>query len=138
MGVGFVVGDVAREVGSPDFLEGFFSTISYYLEPGGWGTKYPELMLKLYQGQLNAGDASKALNDLQEIRLRLKDINPPRIIWDIDDPNIGAPWGGHSTPEGRDLSNSFVTSNGEDVFDVLTECLEHLAERGGQLTIEPY
>jgi hypothetical protein len=138
MGLGFVVDDIAREVGSAGFLKGFFSTISYHLEPGGWGTKYPELMGRLYQGALDASDARKVLEDVREIRHALKSIRPVSIIWDIDVPDAKAPWGSAPIPEDKDLSTCFITSDGRNVFDVLVECLELLATQGGQMTIEPY
>ncbi len=52
MGIGLNVGDFYYEIGSGDFLHSFFSTISFHLEPEGWGTKYPYLMNELYQGSL--------------------------------------------------------------------------------------
>src|SRR5262245_37124627 len=138
MGVGLVIGEVAHEIGSADFLKGFFSTISYYLEPGGWGTRYPELMLQLYQGKLDAQQAKSALKDVNEIRKKLGSIKRAKIVWDIDDPDAESPWGASAVPANRDLSNCFITSNGRDLFDVLIECLNLLSEKGGELTIEPY
>src|SRR5258708_17315202 len=105
MVLGFAVGDVAFEVGSSDFLKGFFSTISHYLEPQGWGTKYPELMLHLYQGQLDAHYATKVLRDLDEIQHALRPIRPVKIIWDIQNPQVTSPWRESAVPPDKDLSN---------------------------------
>jgi hypothetical protein len=138
MGVGFVVGGVAHEVGSPDFLNGFFATISHYLEPNGWGTEYPELMIHLYQGALGASKAQKVLRDLQAIREQLKGIKPAKIIWDIDDLDAKPPWGNDDGDQDTNLSDSFITSDGRNLFDVLAECLQLLTEQGEVLTIEPY
>lgn len=44
MGISFIVGNISYEIGHPDFFHSFFSTISYHLEPNGWGSKYPILM----------------------------------------------------------------------------------------------
>ena len=138
MTIGFVVNDDAFEVGSPDFLKGVFSTVSYHLEPGGWGSKYPEIMHDLYHGKLASAKAEKALADLHSIRQSLRAIRPVKIIWDIDNPAAPAPWGDAAIPVDRDLSNCFMTSNGKNVFEVLSICLEGLASQGGELTIEPY
>ena len=48
MAVGFFFDCFYYEVGHVDFLHSFFSTISYHLEPNGWGTKYPKLLNDLY------------------------------------------------------------------------------------------
>ena len=138
MGVGFVIGDNAWEIGSSDFLKGFFSTISYYLEAEGWGTQYPELMQQLYRGGLDASDAKQALIHVIGIRDKLKGIQPVRIIWDIDNPNSAAPWANSAIPSGADLPACFITSNGRRLFDVLIECLKLLETKGGKLTIESF
>jgi hypothetical protein len=138
MGVGFVLNDEAYEIGSASFLHGFFSTISSYLEPNGWGTKYPELMRDLYQGKLDARNGERVLKDIEDIRRQLRSIKPPKIVWDRANPDTTAPWDADAVPPDRDLSNCFITSGGEDLFDLLVKCLEQLIQTGGQLTIESY
>ncbi|GAA6614714.1 immunity 70 family protein [Scytonema sp. NUACC26] len=136
MVVGFQVGNIIDEVGSSDLLHAFFSTISYHLEPKGWGSEYPELTLKLYEGELSVEEASKAYNDLISIRERLKAFSPEWVIWDIDDLEAKPPWDNQISPTVTDLSNYFLTSTGRDLFEVLLECLQALQEEGGSLTIE--
>ncbi|HVG20386.1 MAG TPA: immunity 70 family protein [Blastocatellia bacterium] len=136
MAVGFKVGNIIEEIGTQDFLHAFFSTVSHHLEPAGWGARYPELMLQLYQGKLNTKDAPKALKDILEIRERLKAFSPKEVVWDIEDLTAKPPWGNNISSEITDLSNYFVTSTGKDLFEVLIECLEDLQEEGGDLTIE--
>ena len=41
MAVAFCVGNLQWEVGASGFLSAFFSTISYHLEPDGFGTGAP-------------------------------------------------------------------------------------------------
>jgi 2,3-bisphosphoglycerate-dependent phosphoglycerate mutase len=136
MGVGFRVGSVVEEIGTPDFLHAFFSTISGRLEPKGWGTRFPELMGPLYQGALSAEDGPKVLRDLRTIRRELKAYPPWQVIWDIDLQQAKPPWGDQISSGITDLSNYFVTSRGKDLFEVLTECLQTLKQEGGVLTIE--
>jgi hypothetical protein len=136
--VGFKVGSIIDEIGSQDFLHAFFSTISFHLEPDGWGTEYPELMQELYQGGLTSDKASKVLNDVLEIREALRKIQPEKVIWDIEDLSAKPPWGKTISGDITDLSTYFVTSTGRDVFDVLIECLHALQKKtGGRMTIEP-
>lgn len=136
MAVGFRVGGIVDEVGSPDFLHAFFSTISFHLEPNGWGTQYPELMNGLYYGKLGHESAGKVINDVAEIREQLKAFPPSSVVWDIERPNAKPPWGDSICTDISDLSNYFVTSTGRDLFEVLIECLEALKSEGGCMTVE--
>lgn len=138
MTVGVQVGNIISEVGSADFFHAFFSTISYHLEPGGWGTKYPELMNELYQGRLPAAHAAQVREDLLAIREQLKAFSPHQVVWDIDNLQARPPWGDNISPHIKDLSNYFVTSTGRDLFEMLLECLEFLQTEGGELTVEHY
>jgi hypothetical protein len=137
MVVGFDIGGIVDEVGDSEVLHSFFSTISYHLEPDGWGSKYPELMLQLYEGRLESSYASKVLKDVLEIREKLRTIPADQVVWDIDDLEIGRPLGWDVSFEDKTLSAYFVTSMGKDFFDVLIECLEDLQKEGGYMTIEP-
>ena len=138
MSVGFNVGSITDEVGTQGFLHAFFSTISYHLEPNGWGTIFPELMNELYQGRLDASQNAKVLNDVLVIRELLKDYSPQNVVWDIE--NLGArpPWGSNIASDITDLSNYFVTSTGRDLFEVLIECLEAAQRRGIDVLIVEY
>jgi hypothetical protein len=135
MAVGFEVANVVDEIGTHDFLHAFFSTISHHLEPKGWGTKYPELMNELYQGRLDRRHAEKALDDIREVRERLKAFPPRAVIWDIENLNARPPWGNNLSADITDLSNYFVTSTGRDLFEVTIECLEALASEGESMRI---
>ncbi|MBL8867522.1 MAG: immunity 70 family protein [Planctomycetia bacterium] len=138
MAVGFKVGNIIDEVGTHDFLHAFFSTMSYHLEPNGWGSRYPELMNELYQGKLDSSKAWKVLKDVEAIRLELKRHLPREVVWDIEDINKVPPWGNELSSEITDLSNYFVTSTGRDLFGVLIECLTASAGDGDDVTIESY
>jgi len=138
MTVGLKVGGIVDEVGAPDFLHAFFSTISRHLEPQGWGSRFPELMEELYQGRLDAAKATKAITDLRQIQKELKAFGPNQVIWDFENPARKPPWEDNISRDITDLSNYFVTSTGKDLFEVLFECLSVLQRRGGSLTIEHY
>jgi 2,3-bisphosphoglycerate-dependent phosphoglycerate mutase len=136
MTVGFRVGGIIDEIGTPDFVNAFFSTISTHLEPDGWGTRYPELLNELYGGRLDQSLADAVLQDVHEIRERLKTFSPRDVVWDVESPGTRPPWGDNISDDITDLSNYFVTSTGRDVFEVLIECLEALKSEGGCMTIE--
>ena len=47
------VGFFWYQIGSGDFLHCFFSTVAVNLENGSWGSRFPLIMNKLYQGSLD-------------------------------------------------------------------------------------
>lgn len=124
MGVGLNVGDFYYEIGSGDFLHSFFSTISFHLEPEGWGTKYPCLMNELYQGSLKWEFTIKATEELKDIQRKLQKYEPSRVIWDINDTLLQPPWGDNISSDITSLANYFVTSEGVDLIEVFFNALQ--------------
>ncbi|MGG0776455.1 immunity 70 family protein [Bacillus rugosus] len=124
MAVGFKVKYYWYQVGHGDFLHSFFSTVSYHLEEQGWGSKYPHLLNELYQGKLETKNIEAALEELKDIKERLKEYSPSQVIWDIEDINKRPPWGDNISEDITDLSNYFVTSDGEDFISLLKSVLE--------------
>ena len=119
MAIGFKIDFLWYQVGTPDFLHSFFSTISYNLEENKWGSKYPILMNELYQGKLNWKNASKAIEELKKIKEELKKIKPEYVVWDIEDISKQPPWGKDISPDITDLSNYFITSDGRDLIGLI-------------------
>ena len=124
MAVGFSVDFLWYQVGHADFLHSFFSTICYHLEDKQWGARYPYLMRNLYQGSLEWQDIRCAKKELMEIRERLRNVDPSKVVWDIDDLTKRPPWGDNISKEITDLSNYFVTSDGRDLISVLFTVFE--------------
>lgn len=127
-----------KELGGSDFVHSFFSTISYHLEPDGWGTRYPVLMNALYQGQLSAEDAGAALEELADVQMRLNQFPPSDVVWDIDDLAATPPWGRNISSDITSLGNYFVTSSGSDLIDVLRESISRLRSSGGIARLESF
>jgi hypothetical protein len=131
MEVGIEVGDSYREIGSGNFLHCFFSTVSASLEPGGWGSRFPPVMNRMYQGQLPATEIPKTRIELDTIRRELAAFPPSAVVWDIEDRSQQPPWGDNISPEITSLANYFVTSDGKELFEVLLAALDE-AEGSGQ------
>lgn len=125
MATGFSVDFLWYPVGTDEFLHSFFSTISYHLEPGGWGSRFPYLMNHLYQGKLKWQDVPYAIKEAEEVRTLLEKFKPSEVVWDIDDLKKQPPWGDNISSDITSLSNYFVTSNGKDMFEVLFKALEN-------------
>jgi hypothetical protein len=125
----------AWPLGSGDFVHAFFSTVTYHLEPGGWGSRFPALMNGLYAGELEAGRAQEALRELDEIRAGLRRHAPVEVVWDIEDPTKRPPWGDDISGDITDLGNYFVTDDGRDLLDVLAEALHDGARANAPTTV---
>lgn len=119
MTVGLKVDFLWFPIGDGDFVHSFFSTICYNLENGDWGSRFPYLMGKLYRGELLYQDIDEASKELSEIKKEFKSLSPSNVIWDIEDLSKQPPWGAKISPDITDLSNYFVTCDGEDLFDEL-------------------
>ena len=124
MTVGIKVGSNTEKIGSPAFLHAFFSTISGNLEPNGWGSKFPSIMNKLYQGSISPLEATAAIEELCTIQKELLKLPPDKVIWDIKDKSRQPPWGKTIPKEITSLSNYFITTGGHDLVLILLDALE--------------
>ena len=124
MSVGFVVKYYWYQVGSSDFLYSFFSTVAYNLEEKKWGSKYPYIMLELYAGCLKKNHIKFAISELDALTKRLKDFDCSHVVWNFENLSLLPPWGNNISPDISDLSNYFVTSDGEDFLTIFRHALE--------------
>ena len=122
-------------IGTADFLHSFFSTFCGRLENGKWGSRYPYLMNELYQGMLSAEHLAAGAEELVQIKKNLARFAPNQVIWDIDDRSLTPPWGDNISEDITDLSNYFVTSEGEDFLAVSSAALDKARELNVPLTI---
>ncbi len=133
--VGLRLGNLYWEIGSPDFFHAFFSTISYHLEPDGFGAQFPTLMGHLYAGELGPELGTDAKDELVAARRGLMNLRPDQVIWDIEDLTAKPPWGSNISPDITNLSEYFVTSDGRDVFEVLDSVLTELEQSSEPLRV---
>jgi hypothetical protein len=136
MAVGLKVKFFWYQIGTGDFLHSFFSTIAYNLEDGKWGTRYPFLMKELYCGVLKENHLKNAKDELEIITNELKKLSISKVIWDIDDLSKPTPWGDNISPDITDLSNYFVTSDGDDLITILHHAIDKAMELKSDIIIE--
>ena len=117
MAVGIKVDFFWYPIGNGSFVHSFFSTISYNLENQGWGSRFPYLLNKLYQGELSYKDVDNAREELIAIRKEFESYPPDKIVWDIDNLNQQPPWGKEISSEITSIANYFITCDGKDLFD---------------------
>ena len=111
MAVGFKVAFFCYQIGHGDFLHSFFSTVSYNLENGEWGSRFPTIMNELYQGTLDKDNVETAIEELKKIQLELQAFSPDKVVWDIDDLSKQPPWG-------KNISNDII-----GIIIVIIECV---------------
>ena len=123
MEIGLKVDFLWYPIGTEDFVHSFFSTICYNLENQNWGSKFPYLMNNLYQGELSYNDVEKAKKELDIVFKKFETCSPDKVIWDIEDLNKQPPWGQNISPDIKNLSNYFITCDGQDLFDEMNKAL---------------
>jgi len=136
MAIGFFVDPIFYTIGMGDFLNSFFSTIYIKLEKSEWGSKYPIIMNDLYSGIIKKEKMNDALIELETLKNHLAKFSPKDIVWDFENLNALPPWGNNISSEITDLSNYFVTSEGEDLLDVLKKAMNTSIEIDEDLVIE--
>lgn len=124
MSVGLKVDLYWYQIGTGDFFHSFFSTISFNLEGGQWGSRFPVFMKDFYDGELKSNKITEALSELYNIAEELSNLTPDKVIWDIDDISKQPPWGTVISPDITDLSNYFVTSDGENLITLIRHAFE--------------
>jgi len=135
MAVGFFVAPIFYKVGSGDFLNSFFSTIYIKLEHSDWGSKYPIVMNDLYNGVIDKKKTSKALTELENLKKGFALLSPEEIVWDFENLKASPPWGADISSDITDLSNYFITSDGDNLLDVLKKALNASIEIDADLVI---
>ena len=123
-------------IGTADFLHAFFSTVCGRLENGKWSSRFPHLMNELYQGVLPVKHLAAGTEELSQIKQELAQFAPDQVIWDIDDRSLTPPWGDNISDDITDLSNYFVTSEGEDFLSVFAAALDKAQQRNASLKIQ--
>ena len=136
MAVGFKVKFYWYQIGHGDLLHQFFSSVAYHLENGDWGSRFPVIMNELYQGKIKREDMDNAIEELNVIRKELQAFSPDKVIWDIEDLSKQPPWGSDISKDITDLSNYFVTSDGNDFLSVFLHALEKAKEIDSEIEIE--
>lgn len=93
-------------------------------------------MHELYQGTLPAEHLAAGADELAQIKQELAQFSPDQVIWDIDDRSLTPPWGDNISEDITDLSNYFVTSEGEDFLTVFAAALDKAQQRNVPLKIQ--
>ena len=136
MAVGFKVEFFWYQIGRGDFLHAFFSTVAYNLENGDWGSRFPVIMNELYTGKLSQVHTDEAIKELEIIKRELRSYGPENVVWEIEDLSKQPPWGNNISKDITDLSNYFITSDGDDFLNIFMHALKKAKELNCELVIK--
>ncbi len=123
-------------LGASNFVQAFFSTVAARLEGDSWGTRFPNLMLQLYAGELPAANLDAAEVELDEIERGLGRLPPSALVWDFNDRDRPPPWRDDISPQVSSLGNYFMTSDGRPFFEVFRSALRAARSKRVPLRIE--
>ncbi|WP_308921490.1 Imm70 family immunity protein [Janthinobacterium sp. J1-1] len=135
MTIAFRHGAVITEIGINVVLHSLLSTVAVRLEGGEWGARFPLIMIKLYQGRLDAPDADTALLELRQIRAGLATLAPAELIWDFNDLSRQPPWGDAVAPRTTSMADYHTTNASRNLLDEMLACVTALKDGGGVLEI---
>jgi hypothetical protein len=135
MTIAFRHGAVITEIGIDVVLHSLLSTVAVRLEGGEWGSRFPLIMIKLYQGRLDALDADGALRELRQIKASLAALAPEKVIWDFNDLSRQPPWGSDIGPRIFSMANYHTINTGQCLLDEMLDCARALKQTGGVLEI---
>lgn len=93
------------------------------------------IMKRLYLEELNGKDIDRAIKELKIIKKKLKKFSLDKVVWDIENLEKHPPWGKNISDEISDLSNYFITSDGEDFITIFMHALEKAKETGEGIAI---
>ncbi len=79
----------------------------------------------LEHGSCPAKDCAKTLKQLSEINEVLSEHAPTDAVWDLDHPNLIAPWEGHLTHDIVSCVDLYTTSEGELLISELLSLLQY-------------
>ena len=77
-----------------------------------------------------------SLFELSIIKKELQKFSPEKVVWDIEDLSKQPPWGNDISKDITDLSNYFVTSDGNDFLTVFSHALEKAKEVNAEIVIK--
>jgi hypothetical protein len=125
--------NVITEIGHYGVVHSWFSTIAARLEDSKWGSKFPIVMLGLYQGKINNDQGKAALLELKSIAASLSKLSTSELVWDAEDPAKPPPTAHQKNPSATSLANYFLTANGLDLTQEFIGNVEAMNEFGGDL-----
>lgn len=109
------------EIAPDKVMRALFATISYRLEPNGWGTRFPAVLNHLHEGSLDAAHAEQALTELGQIEAELRSLPPARVVWSLNDLRVRNDSKQPVNHKAKSVYDYFVGRDGTPVINKLRE-----------------
>ncbi|NGM18341.1 hypothetical protein GMI70_10135 [Eggerthellaceae bacterium zg-893] len=122
MDIGTEKADRIVNVGSAGNLYSLYSTAATLM--GQRAKKVALGLAFLEHGSCASKDCAKTLKQLSEIKIVLEKHAPTEAVWDMEHPNILAPWNGHLSPDISSCADLYTTSEGELLIGELVSLLQ--------------
>lgn len=135
MSVNLRVGPIAFPVGRADFLGSFFDTVTFRLEGGARGSRFPKLAALYRDGELSPDTTELARSELANVERELRQHLPADVVWDLDKPDVTPPWGSDIAETITSLGDYFVTADGRQLIAVMDAALDASVRTGKQVRI---
>jgi len=92
-------------------------------------------MNELYQGELPAEHVSTARREFAQAREALSGMPPSAVVWDVEDLSRRPPGGEAVDPAISNLSEYFLTNDGENLIEVIDKALAQAEREQATVTI---
>ncbi len=121
-------------VGDRRLLDSLVASLSYRLEPEGFGSRFPVLLGEALAGRLEPSRAGEALRELEIASHELRELPPSKAIDTLDERKpldlSALPFGAASS-----LYDLYRTPEGRPMLEVIAEALQVCQQRNTVLTL---
>lgn len=107
------------DIGTSDTWKALYSTIVSCIENSK--EKYPRAIQLLETGKCISNQGYESAREFNHIRDELSNYKPDQAVYDIDNPELIAPWKKDLSPVITSCANLFVTADGKDLlFEIVS------------------
>lgn len=133
MDIGTQKADRIVNVGSATNLYSLYSTAAALM--GRRARKVALGLAFLENGACASKDCAKTIKQLTEINGVLENHAPTEAVWDIEHPNILAPWYGNLSSDVVSCADLYTTSEGEILIQELLSLLQFASSTGQDVVV---
>lgn len=123
------------ELGREELVYAFFSTAVCRLEKGKCGRRFPRLTHALLRGTLLYKHIDAGMQELTTIWEEMKALSPAQVVADYKAPKEREEWMDAPRPDMANLTDWFVTADGESLFDQCMAAMRGAKARGCPLVL---
>jgi len=127
-------GKRAVSIGTSDILYSLYSTV-WMLGSADFKRTIPQALAFFESGECPASDALATARQFNLIRDELSKFSPERAVYDMQNPQLKAPWEGNISPVITSCANLHTTADGKDLLAELVEIFTYAGIVGVNLCL---